>query len=78
LVWTTIIFFTFPVMTDPFFTTELETTTAINCGTVGGGIELLPGWLVHVLPHVGKELPLRELILLVKKEILIEDDLSEK
>ena len=57
MVSTTIIFFTFPVIVDPLFTTELETITAINCGIVGGGFELLPGPLVQVLPHVGIAVP---------------------
>src|SRR5437762_948054 len=43
-------------MVEPFFTTELETITAMNCGTICGGFELLPGRLVHVLPQVGEVL----------------------
>src|SRR5687768_5000647 len=44
-------------MTDPCFCTELDTVTAMNGGTVAGGSELLPDWLVHVLPHVGLAVP---------------------
>jgi hypothetical protein len=40
-------------MEFPFFCTVLVTITAINSGIVAGGFELLPGWLVHVLPHAG-------------------------
>jgi hypothetical protein len=40
-------------MTEPFFCTELDTMTAIYCGSVAGGLELLPGLLVHVLPQAG-------------------------
>ena len=46
---------TFPVMAEPFFCTELDTITAINLGIVVGGLELLPGWLVQVLPQGGSK-----------------------
>src|SRR5688500_15915011 len=44
-------------MTDPSFVTLLVTITPMNCGTVGGGFELLPGRDVQVWPHVGAALP---------------------
>jgi hypothetical protein len=45
-------FVMFPEMVEPFFCTELETSTAMYCGIVEGGFELFPGLLVHVPPQV--------------------------
>lgn len=56
-VWIIAVFLTFPVMTGPFFCTELATITAMNCRTVGGGFELLPERLVQVPPHAGVVVP---------------------
>src|SRR6266550_8600301 len=53
----TTICLTLPVMIDPFCCTELETITAMNCGTACGGFEPLLGWLVQVLPHVSIVFP---------------------
>src|SRR5687767_3798862 len=46
-----------PLTTDPSCVTLPVTITPMNCGTVAGGFELLPGALVHAWPQVGAPLP---------------------
>jgi hypothetical protein len=54
-----------PEIVEPLFWTELATMTAMNCGTVAGGVELPPGLLVQLPPQAGLVLlpskPLNEL-----------------
>lgn len=40
-------------MTDPLLVMELATITGMLPGTVAGGLVLLPGPVVQVLPHAG-------------------------
>ena len=41
-----------PEIVGPDFVIELATMTAMNCGTLLGGPELLPGLLVQVPPQI--------------------------
>lgn len=43
----------FPAIVAPDWVIELEAITSMNCGTVAGGFELLPGPLVQRSPHLG-------------------------
>jgi len=49
----TTIFLTSPEIIEPDFVTELVTSTAMYCGTVGGGPELFPGSLFQGTPQTG-------------------------
>ena len=52
-VWTITIWVLMPEIVDQDLSTELDTITAMNDGTVAGGPELLPGSVVQGCPQAG-------------------------
>lgn len=42
-----------PEIVEPDLVIELDAITTMYCGTVAGGPELFPGWLVHRSPQLG-------------------------